>query len=231
MRRIIERFFVLLAFAGVFFTSAAQAQVSMRVVVFGDSLVSGYHIQKDQAFAARLEQKLKEMGYTGVQVINAAQEGMTTAMAIDPLNSVIEMQPDVVVLGFGTDDLARGVAVEQTYTNLAFMANKLSAANSYVVLLGVRAPSSLGYSIVKQYESMYKQVASLRGALLIPDIMERISGNTALTLSDDIHPNDRGVDMMVEAAYRYVDSCLRTKLQNLQYEKQYKAYQQELIGR
>lgn len=210
--------------------SAASAQSSMRVVVFGDSLVSGYHLEREQAFAARLEQKMRDIGYTGVTVSNAAIDGQTTANAIDRINVVTEQQPDVVIVAFGTDDLARGVAVEQIYTNLAFIVGKLTQSRTYVVIAGVKAPPALGYSIVKQFESMYKLVANLHKSLLIPDITEKVTGNPALTMADEIHPNDRGVDAMVEDTYRYVDTCLRTKIQMLQYQQQYKAYQQDLVG-
>jgi|GEM_PF-2352286 len=230
MRKIFETFFAGLFFGAFFVSSAVLAQSSLRVVVFGDSLVSGYHIQAEQAYAARLEQKLREIGYTGVSVINMAAEGLTTATAMDRVSNVLDQQPDVIVMAFGTDDLARGVAVSQTYTNLAYITTKLSPPGSYMVMMGVKAPPSLGYATVKQFESMYVQVANLRRALLIPDIMQGISGNSSLTLADDTHPNDRGVDIMVESSYRYVDSCLRTKIQAIQYQQQYKAYQQNLVN-
>ncbi len=156
-------------------------------------------------------------------------EGMTTAVALDKVNSVNAQRPDVVVVAFGLDDVERGATIEQIYSNLIDIVGRIRQSGAYVVLAGIKAPPTLGYNYVKQFDNIYNLVASARGAMLVPDIMLGVVDNPQMTLADGMHPNSRGVEIMVENSYRYVDTCLRTKIQAEQYQQNYKAYQNQLL--
>ena len=227
MQRIFESFFTGLFVLALLLPGSAKAE-GLRVVVFGDSLVSGYQLQPQQAFPARLDAKIREIGYTDIEVISMAYEGLTSAVALDRLPALMDKKPDIVIVAFGVDDVERGVLVEQTYNNLAIITGRLMQAGAYVILAGIKAPPELGYSYVKQFENMYRQVATARRTLFVENLLQGVTGNSQLTLADGLHPNSRGVDQTVENTYRYVDTCIRTKIQAMQYQQEYKNYQQNM---
>ena len=225
MKRIFESFFTGLLAALVLTATNAQA-AGLTVAIFGDSLVSGVQMQPAQAFPTRLADKMRSVGYTDLNFVDMSQEDMTTALGVDRVAAVLERRPDVVIVAFGPDDVERGVLVAQTYNNLAAITGRLMQAGSYIILAGMKAPPDLPGAYANQFNNMYALVSKSRKTLLIPDILANVVGNPQLTLADGVHANDRGVDIMVENSYRYVDTCLRTRIQALQYQEEYKAYQQ-----
>ncbi|NBX02667.1 MAG: hypothetical protein EBR02_01105 [Alphaproteobacteria bacterium] len=227
IKQIFECFFIF--FIAMCMGASAHAENTIKVVIFGDSLVAGVQLQPPQFYSALLEEKMREVGYTNIDVVNLSTEGLTTSSAQDRVAAVIEQRPDVVIVAFGADDVERGVAVEQIYNNLITLTSKLSQSGAYIILAGIKAPPSLGYTYVKQFENMYQIISSSRKTLLIPDLLAAPLDSAQLTLADGIRPNARGVDVMVENSYRYVDSCVRTKLQAIQYQQDYKAYQNQSL--
>jgi acyl-CoA thioesterase-1 len=229
MRLFFERFFAVSLFLAIFSFAPAQAQVPpMRVVVFGDSLLSGVQLQKEQAYAARLERKMRELGYLDLIVEDMTYTGLSSAAALDRLPAVIDRKPDVVVVGFGLDDVERGVTIEQTYNNLIIIVGNLVQKGSYVVLAGLKAPPTLAPRYASQFDNIFPLVATARKGMLVNDMLAGIMGQARMTLADNIHPNSRGIDQMVENSYRQVDSLVRTKLHAAQYMQDYQNYQQNL---
>ena len=216
-----------MAFVAALAASPALAD-PLNVVVYGDSLVSGYQLQAPQAFPARLTEKMREVGYSDLNIINMSAEGMTSSMGVDRFNALMEKKPDVVIVVFGVDDIERGISVAQTYSNLAAIAGRLAQNGTYVILAGMKAPPTLAGGSVSQFNNMYRAVAIARRTMLVENILEGVADNPQLTLADNVHANARGVDVMVENVYRYVDSSVRTKLQAKQYEQEYKEYQENL---
>jgi hypothetical protein len=77
----------------------------MRVLVLGDSFTIGYEADQDATYSAILERYLDGQGLPS-EVINAGMSGASTAEALVLLEQeAIKYQPDVVVLGFYTNDL------------------------------------------------------------------------------------------------------------------------------
>ena len=227
MRRIFETFFAG-ALALVVLTAADARADALNIVVFGDSLVSGMQLQEPQAFPARLADKMREIGFTDLNFINMTTEGMTSSVGVDRMNALMDKKPDVVIIAFGTDDIERGISVAQSYNNLGLITGRLMQAGVYVVLAGMKAPPTLASGSVSQFDNMYRIIATSRRTMLVDDILSGVVGNPQMTLADGLHPNSRGVDVMVENTYRFVDTCVRTKIQAQQYQQEYKEYQENL---
>src|SRR5687768_18004915 len=112
MKTLFTGFLTKLLVAGVFLSSAAgtvHAAPPIRMIVYGDSLMSGYQLQPEQAFAAKLDRKLKEYGFDNVEVINMSEAGMTTAGGVERIQQVVNQRPDIVVLELGANDALRGI--------------------------------------------------------------------------------------------------------------------------
>jgi len=190
---------------------AAYAMGNLKVVVYGDSIISGEQLQDNENYAAKLGYKLREMGYTNVDVINMSTGAQTTSSAAEGIMDLLSKRPDVVVLQLGNNEMLRGVNTDIIYKNLINIIGKLQQNGIYVVLLGVKAPDSIGYAYAKQMEEVFSRVVTFYRISFYPNIMENISGNPDLTLADGYYPNSKAIDYMVEATYLMVDEGLRWK--------------------
>lgn len=223
MKRIFEGFLIVLLLAA---PAAAQMR-DVRVAVFGDSLTAGYRLQPEEAFPARLERKLKEVGFSNVSVINMSVPNDTTAGGLDRLHDLELQHPDIVIIELGTNDAMRGIQVKLIQQNLETMVEKLKPLNAYVVLIGARPPASLGADYAAQLDKAYRNIAQHYKLPFYPFVLEGVMGQQNLNLADGLHPNAKGVDVMVSRIYPLVDTGLRWKIQVLQYEQDYNNYQQQ----
>src|SRR5439155_16116809 len=67
------------------------------IVAFGDSLTAGLGVAPDEAYPARLEERLRREGYP-YRVVNAGVSGDTTAGALRRVDWVLRAHPDVVIV-------------------------------------------------------------------------------------------------------------------------------------
>jgi lysophospholipase L1-like esterase len=82
-----------------------------RIITLGDSVVDGYGVEDDQTFSALLERKLSAQRPT--EVANLGIAGFSTAEELIQLQNVgLELQPDLVVLGYFVNDHFENVTSE-----------------------------------------------------------------------------------------------------------------------
>lgn len=165
-----------------------------RIVCFGDSLTRGYGATRGMDYPARLEEM------TGIEIINSGVSGNTTAGGLARLEKdVLAFEPDVVLITLGGNDLKNRVSVDTARANLIRIIQRIQAAGAMVVLGGVDIPL-YGKGYAKMYESLARQT----GSVLIPNILEDIFGNPEF-MSDSIHPNDKGYEIMAGYFYKALD--------------------------
>lgn len=169
-----------------------------RIVCFGDSLTRGYGATQGKDYPARLEDM------AGIEIINAGVSGNTTADGMARLDDdVLAFEPDVVLITLGGNDLKNRVSVDTARANLVNIIQRIQAAGVMVVLGGIDIPL---YG--RGYAEMYKSVARQTGSILVPNILEGIFRNPDL-MSDSIHPNDKGYEMMAGYFYKALAPFLR----------------------
>ena len=101
----------------------------MRILAFGDSLLTGYGLEDGQNYPARLETALRVRGINA-RVANAGVSGNTTADGLQRLDFTLDNQkqaPDLVVISLGGNDMLRALPVGQTRDNLDAMLKQLHA--------------------------------------------------------------------------------------------------------
>lgn len=77
-----------------------------RVLAVGDSFMYGMYVHNPLTFPARLEETLNERLKTRVQVLNAGMPGYTITDELAYLRDKgLALQPDLVILGFYTNDV------------------------------------------------------------------------------------------------------------------------------
>jgi acyl-CoA thioesterase-1 len=115
---------------------------------------------------------------------------------------------DGVLVALGANDMLRGVDPRTTRKALTRIVDRLEARKIPAMLAGMRAAPNLGPDYGKSFESIYRDLAAQRGLVLYPFFLDGVAGDRALNQGDGVHPNARGVDIMVGGILPSVESFL-----------------------
>ncbi|MCF3640048.1 arylesterase [Rhizobium sp. TRM95111] len=191
-------FGILAAAAITALSSAAPALAEpVRIVGFGDSLMAGYNLPPAEAFPAQLEAALKASGLD-VTIANAGVSGDTSSGGLARIDWSVPDGTDGVILELGANDALRGIAPEQTEKNLDQMIGKLKARGIDVLLAGMLAPPNMGGDYGERFNRIYAGLAEKHGVVLYPFFLDGVVTQAGLQLEDGMHPNGKGVAVMVE---------------------------------
>ena len=169
------------------------------VLAFGDSLIAGPGLNASETFSAQLEATLRRGGLA-VRVHNAGVSGDTSAAGRGRLSWVLaslKQKPNLVILELGANDMLRGLQPAQTRANLDAMLSDLKKRGIPVLLAGMRASPNMGKAYQAQFDPLYATLAKQYGAKLYPFFMAGVTPNRALLNPDQLHPNAKGVAVIV----------------------------------
>jgi lysophospholipase L1-like esterase len=204
-----------------FQTGEFSSDKKIKIVAFGNS-ITATRSTVDQVFAQRLPFLLSEKGIKA-EVINSGIPGSHTGSIKDHdrfkikhgldrfETDVLAHNPDLVIIGFGTNDAhideaspdgPSRIPLADYKRNLEFMINKLLAEEIKVILL---APNGLKGKYpeyqndrLKQYVAVVKELSKKYQTGLV-DNFELFSSYqiNGVSLADDllldgVHPNDKG---------------------------------------
>jgi acyl-CoA thioesterase I len=196
--------------AALFFASPALAAEKL-VLAFGDSLMAGYGLKPTESVPAQLEASLRKNGLA-VRVHNAGVSGDTSTGGKARLGWVIaslKVKPDLVILELGANDMLRGIAPAQTRANLDAMLADLKRRGIPVLFAGMRASPNMGKAYQAQFDGIYPALAKKHAVRLYPFFMNGVTGNRALLIADQMHPNAAGVGVVVRGMYPAVAAMVR----------------------
>ena len=107
-------------------------------------------------------------------------------------------KPDIVIVDLGGNDVLRGTDPATTERNLDAIITKLKAAGVTVWLMGMLAPRNYGSEYTQQFDAIYQRLAAKHGVPLYAFFLDGVAADPALNQPDGIHPNPKGVDVIVE---------------------------------
>ncbi|RMF00566.1 MAG: arylesterase [Alphaproteobacteria bacterium] len=197
----------ILLFAPAALTQARGEPEMLTVVALGDSLTAGFGLAREAAFPRQLEAALRKRGHK-VRVINAGVSGDTTAAGLARLDWALGPRADAVILELGANDALRGLEPGQARANLDAILTRLREKRIPVLIAGMLAPRNLGPDYASRFDSIFPDLAKKHGALLYPFFLEGVAGKRALNLPDGLHPNARGVAVIVARILPYVEKLL-----------------------
>ncbi|KQN92825.1 acyl-CoA thioesterase [Sphingomonas sp. Leaf231] len=178
---------------------AAAAPRAPLIWAFGDSLTAGYGLPPAQGFPARLQAELRRQGVAAT-VRNGGVAGDTAAQGRARLRwglRGLKAVPDLVIVELGANDMLRGLPPAQARANLDSILTELRARNIPVLLAGMRAAPNMGADYARAFEGMYPALARKHGVALYPFFLDGVAGQRDLFQGDGLHPNARGVDIVV----------------------------------
>jgi acyl-CoA thioesterase-1 len=171
-----------------------------RVVVLGDSLTAGLGLPESEAYPALLQKKVAAAGHA-FEVVNAGVSGDTSAGGLRRLDWALEGDVRVLVVALGANDGLRGLPVNQMKQNLARIIETAKARRIAVVLAGMEAPPNYGPEYTADFRHVYSDLAREHDVALIPFLLDRVAGLSALNQGDGIHPNAQGAAILADTVW------------------------------
>ena len=189
--------------------AAAAPPVDTRPVVlcFGDSITAGFGLEAGKTYPDVLQKILDEKGYR-YQVVNSGISGDTTSGGIDRLNDAVNLAPKVTLLELGGNDGLRGIPLIRSRDNLAQISARLEAKGSKILLLGITLPRNYGRDYVRDFEGMYKGLATNRKYPFMPFVLEGVYNQKGMMQADEIHPTETGAAKVANNVFRYLEPLL-----------------------
>lgn len=164
------------------------------IVAFGDSLTRGTGASDDQAYPARLAERLDR------RVINAGVPGELSGEGLARLPDVLaEHRPALVILCHGGNNFLRRRSEAEVNDNLRAMIELIREHGAEVVLVGVPKPN-----LMLTVPEFYAELADEYQLPYAGDILPNILGDRALK-SDTVHPNAAGYDRLAAALAELIE--------------------------
>ncbi len=201
---------IMAAFVSTLIGDPALAAKTIRILVLGDSLTAGYGLPADQAFPARLEAALRARGHA-VRLINAGVSGDTTAGGRARLDWALTERPEIVIVELGANDGMRGVDPRTTRANLDDILTRLKSKGVRVLLAGMLAPPNLGEEFGREFNAVFPGLARRHGVAFYPFFLDGVVARHGLNQPDGLHPNARGVAVIVDRILPYVVRLLKSR--------------------
>ena len=183
------------------------------IVAMGTSLTFGYGsgcrvlpprspCSGDSSYPTLLSNELR------LPVINLAQPRSTTIDGLGQMGEALQLNPVLVMLEYGANDLIQGVSLEDSRVNLRRMIEGFHEAGSAVVLLSALHPDMIdktpdGHRLqglsegTLAYHAMVVELADLYGLPVVEYLFEGIWWKREL-MFDSLHPNGIGYLVMKE---------------------------------
>ena len=89
-------------------------------------------------------------------------------------------------------------------SNLDAILQRLRKAGVRILLTGMRAPPNLGRTYEDAFNRVFPELAQRYGVAYYPFFLDGVAADPALNQPDGIHPNRRGVSVIVDRIAPYV---------------------------
>ena len=167
-----------------------------RLLVLGDSLSAGYGLPAAEAFQAQLKTALAKAGHP-VRIIDGAVSGDTTAGGLARLDWVLAAGADAAIVELGGNDGLRGLPPSETEKNLSAILDRLEARHIPALLAGMYAPPNLGPQYERAFRAVFDRLGRRPGVIYEPFFLAGVATHRSLEQPDQIHPDARGVRIIV----------------------------------
>lgn len=187
--------------------AGAQQARPVSIVALGDSLTAGYGLGPAEAFPVRLQAALRARGHA-VTVENAGVSGDTSSGGLERLDWAVGDGVDAVIVELGANDALRGIDPAVTRRNIDAIVTRLKARGITVLLSGMVAPPNMGSTFGAAFNPIFPDLAARHGVLFDPFFLDGVAGEAGLNLADGMHPNARGVDVIVRRILPKVEDLI-----------------------
>jgi acyl-CoA thioesterase-1 len=188
-----DHMILLVAFLFLFFQANDHRPV---ILAIGDSMTAGYGVDRESAYPAQLEKELKNRGYD-YRVVNQGVTGSTTTQALSRLTRGLALQPQIVIIQLGGNDVSQGIPRSVARENVRLMIERFKPGGAKIFFAGGRFP----------------YLDDLARELNVPVIpfLEGVGGHPDLLLTDGIHPTGEGYAIIVQNMLKVIEPVITAR--------------------
>ena len=180
-----------------------------NVILFGDSLMAGYGLKQEKHLSIVLQSNLKDSGYN-LEIIDGSVSGSTSANGLNRAEwSLSGPNINLMILGLGANDMLRGISPNETEKNLEKIIQIAKQKNIEVILAGMIAPTTHGFSYKKKFDNIYPNLAKKYDLDLIPFLLEGVALKPELNQDDGMHPNEKGTLIISDTLTKSIISLIK----------------------
>tara|TARA_B100000035_G_scaffold301542_1_gene298246 strand:+ start:427 stop:1068 length:642 start_codon:yes stop_codon:yes gene_type:complete len=173
-----------------------KVHCNQKIVLFGDSLMSGYGLDQEFHLSTILEKNLIQKGFD-VNVINASVSGDTTSGGLNRLNWLLEdKNTDIMILCLGANDMLRGIKPNLVRKNLNRILEILREKKVTVLLAGMISQETFGEKYKNEFDKIFPELAIKFNVAFLPFLLDGVALKPEFNLKDGKHPNPKGVNLI-----------------------------------
>jgi acyl-CoA thioesterase I len=179
-----------------------QAAAAATILVYGDSLSSGYGLPREQGWVSLLERRLhdEKLNY---KMVNASISGETTAGGKNRIEAALRThRPALVILALGGNDGLRGQNPDVMRANLEAMIEACRKSAAQVLLVGMRLPPNYGPVYGGRFHRAFTEIAERQRVPLLPFLLDGFAEDRSYFQADGIHPAAQAQHLIMENVWK-----------------------------
>jgi acyl-CoA thioesterase-1 len=166
------------------------------ITILGDSITAGYGLGARDALPFQLQLALGRIGVTAI-VRGAGVSGDTTQGGLARLDFSVQPDTELCIVELGGNDLLQGIDPRTTHENLTAIVQRLKARRIKVLIVGLEAPRRIDARFAEEFNAVFPAVARAESVPIYPNLLGGVQQTPGLNQGDGIHPNARGVRLIV----------------------------------
>jgi acyl-CoA thioesterase-1 len=183
--------------------------LASTMLVWGDSLSSAYNFRVDQGWVALLQARLQARSGDSWRVINASISGESANGGLSRLPAALtQHQPDILILGLGSNEGLRGQSLRGLKSNLERMVKLAKDSGAKVLLLGNRIPPNYGVRYTDGFALVYQDISSTEEIPMVPFLLDGVATNLNLMQADGLHPTPAAQPRLLQNVWPYLKPML-----------------------
>lgn len=179
------------------------------LVFLGDSLTEGYGVDQNSVYTSLIQKKIKDDKLEW-KVVNSGISGSTSASGPGRAKWLLKAKekPSLVVVVLGANDGLRGLPPDAMKKNLTSTIKTLTDAKIKTIIAEIYVPPNYGKDYTEKFKKVFSEISKENKIPLMPFLLEKVAGKTELNLSDGIHPNEKGHQIIADGIYTYLKKHL-----------------------
>lgn len=200
----------LAACLSLFFILSVSAEARpKRVLIFGDSLTSGFNLPEGTDFAWALRKHLYRHGRSDALIMNTSRAGDTTTEGVDRIPLAFSAGADLVIVELGGNDMTGDEDPRKVYRNLDTIVRVSKAHGARVIVAGMVSLPKRDPTYKPRFDAVYPALAARQRVALYPFFLDGAFGDPRFMQSDGAHPNEAGSDLIAAKMAPMVERELR----------------------
>ena len=163
------------------------------ILLFGDSLMSGYGLREEDHLSNILEENFKAEGYK-IVVNSESVSGDTTSDGLNRIENIFsDKSYDLIIIGLGANDMLRGIDPNLTKKNLENIIEIIQEKKINILLTGIVASPTRGLAYKNKFDQIYPELKKKYELHFMPFLLKDVALKPQYNQSDGIHPNSEGI--------------------------------------